>query len=70
MSSDHDIMRLPDPPPPAPDARAAAMQQALLRFDQKSAEEKTPTTAKECRPTSVSSSEPPRPCGGHARGLS
>lgn len=40
MSSDHDIMRLPDPPPPAPDARAAAVQQALLRFDQKSAEEK------------------------------
>src|SRR5215212_12102581 len=37
MSSDHDIMRLPDPPPPAPDARAAALQQALLRFDQKSA---------------------------------
>src|SRR6185295_16983176 len=32
------IMRLPDPPPPAPDARAAALQQALLRFDQKSAE--------------------------------
>jgi Ca-activated chloride channel family protein len=40
MSSDHDIMRLPDPPPPAPDARAAALQQALLRFDQKSAGEK------------------------------
>ena len=38
MSTDHDIMRLPDPPPPAPDARAAAVQQALLRFDQKSAE--------------------------------
>jgi Ca-activated chloride channel homolog len=38
MSSDHDIMRLPDPPPPAPDARAAAVQQALARFDQKSAE--------------------------------
>ena len=37
MSTDHDIMRLPDPPPPAPDARAAAVQQALLRFDQKSA---------------------------------
>jgi Ca-activated chloride channel family protein len=37
MSSDHDIMRLPDPPPPAPDAREAAVQQALLRFDQKSA---------------------------------
>src|SRR5215207_1833522 len=37
MSSDHDIMRLPDPPPPAPDARAAALQQALVRFDQKSA---------------------------------
>jgi Ca-activated chloride channel family protein len=37
MSTDHDIMRLPDPPPPAPDARAAALQQALLRFDQKSA---------------------------------
>ncbi|MGY4453049.1 hypothetical protein ACVWZR_007709 [Bradyrhizobium sp. i1.3.1] len=40
MSTDHDIMRLPDPPPPAPDARASAVQQALLRFDQKSAEEK------------------------------
>jgi Ca-activated chloride channel family protein len=40
MSSDHDIMRLPDPPLPAPDARAAAVQQALLRFDQKNAEEK------------------------------
>jgi Ca-activated chloride channel family protein len=39
MSTDHDIMRLPDPPP-APDARAAALQQALVRFDQKSAEEK------------------------------
>jgi Ca-activated chloride channel family protein len=39
MSSDHDIMRLPDPPPPAPDARAAALQQALVRFDQKSAED-------------------------------
>ena len=38
MRTDHDIMRLPDPPPPAPDARAAAVQQALLRFDQKSAE--------------------------------
>ena len=38
MSSDHDVMRLPDPPSPAPDARAAAVQQALLRFDQKSAE--------------------------------
>ena len=37
MSSDHDIMRLPDPPPPAPDARAAALQQALVHFDQKSA---------------------------------
>jgi Ca-activated chloride channel family protein len=37
MSTDHNIMRLPDPPPPAPDARAAAVQQALLRFDQKSA---------------------------------
>src|SRR5262245_50081941 len=37
MSSDHDIMRLPDLPPPAPDARAAAVQQALLRFDQKNA---------------------------------
>jgi Ca-activated chloride channel family protein len=37
MSSDYDIMRLPDPPPPAPDARAAALQQALVRFDQKSA---------------------------------
>ena len=41
MSSDHDIMRLPEPPPPAPDAREAAVQQALLRFDQKSAEEKS-----------------------------
>ena len=38
MSTDHNIMRLPDPPPPAPDARAASVQQALLRFDQKSAE--------------------------------
>jgi Ca-activated chloride channel family protein len=38
MRTDHDIMRLPDPPPPAPDARAAAVQHALLRFDQKSAE--------------------------------
>src|SRR4051812_21200265 len=38
MSTDHDIMRLPEPPPPAPDARAAAVQQALARFDQKSAE--------------------------------
>ena len=38
MSSEHDIMRLPDPPPPAPEARAAAVQRALLRFDQKSAE--------------------------------
>jgi Ca-activated chloride channel family protein len=37
MSTDHNIMRLPDPPPPAPDARAAAVQQALLRFDQKNA---------------------------------
>jgi len=37
MRTDHDIMRLPDPPPPAPDARAAAVQQALSRFDQKSA---------------------------------
>jgi Ca-activated chloride channel homolog len=35
MSIDHDIMRLPDPPPPAPDARAAALQQALVYFDQK-----------------------------------
>jgi Ca-activated chloride channel homolog len=40
MSSDHDIMRLPDPPPPAAEARAAAVQQALLRFDQESAGEK------------------------------
>src|SRR5215217_8124574 len=39
MSTNHDIMRLPDPPPPAADARAAALQQALLRFDQKSAED-------------------------------
>ena len=37
MSSDHNIMRLPDPPPPAPDAREAAVQQALLRFEQKNA---------------------------------
>jgi Ca-activated chloride channel family protein len=37
MSTDHNIMRLPDAPPPAPDARAAALQQALVRFDQKSA---------------------------------
>src|SRR5262245_3313600 len=37
MSSDHDIMRLPDPPPPAPDARAASVQQALRRFEEKSA---------------------------------
>lgn len=41
MSSDHDMIRLPDPPPPAPDARDAALQQALLRFDQKNAEEKS-----------------------------
>lgn len=40
MSSDHDIMRLPDAPPPAPDARDAAVQQALLRFEQKNAGEK------------------------------
>nr|WP_249151640.1 VWA domain-containing protein [Bradyrhizobium liaoningense] len=40
MSADHDIMRLPDPPPPVLDARASAVQEALLRFDQKSAEEK------------------------------
>src|SRR6185295_20164928 len=39
MNTDHDIKRLPDPPPPAPDARAAALQQALVRFDQKSAED-------------------------------
>lgn len=38
MSSDHDITRLPAAPPPAPDARDAAVQQALLRFEQKSAE--------------------------------
>ncbi|MGJ4887033.1 vWA domain-containing protein [Bradyrhizobium sp. HKCCYLRH3099] len=37
MSSDHDMNRLPSPPPPAPDARDAAVQQALLRFDRKSA---------------------------------
>ena len=37
MSTDPNIMRLPAPPPPAPDARDAAVQQALLRFDQKSA---------------------------------
>ncbi|GLH77851.1 hypothetical protein SSBR45G_27590 [Bradyrhizobium sp. SSBR45G] len=36
MSSDHDIMGLPTPPPPAPDARDAAVQQALLHFDRKS----------------------------------
>ena len=35
MSNDHNMVRLPDPPPPAPDARAAALQQALVRFDQK-----------------------------------
>ena len=35
MSNDHNIVRLPDPPPPAPDARIAALQQALERFDQK-----------------------------------
>ncbi|MFK4500001.1 Ca-activated chloride channel family protein [Bradyrhizobium japonicum] len=40
MSTDHNIMRLPDPPSPAPDACAASVQQALLRFDQKSAGEK------------------------------
>ena len=34
MSTDYDIMRLPDPPPSAPDAQAAALQQALLHFDQ------------------------------------
>jgi Ca-activated chloride channel family protein len=38
MSTDHDIMRLPDPPPSVPDVRDAAVQQALLRFDQKGAE--------------------------------
>jgi len=38
MSDDHDIMRLPDPPPPAPDVRAEAVRRALLRFDQKNAE--------------------------------
>lgn len=42
MSSDPNIMRLPDPPPPVPDARAAAVQQALLRFDQESAGQKNP----------------------------
>ena len=36
MSSDHD-MHLPDPPPPAPEARDAAVQAALLRFEQKNA---------------------------------
>jgi Ca-activated chloride channel family protein len=40
MSSDHDSIRLPDPPLSAPDARDAAVQQALLRFDQKNVEEK------------------------------
>jgi Ca-activated chloride channel family protein len=40
MSSDHDIMRLPDPPPSEPDARDVAVQQALSRFDQKAAGEK------------------------------
>jgi Ca-activated chloride channel family protein len=45
MSTDHNIVRLPDPPPPAPDARAAALQQALERFDQKNIEkgQGTPT---------------------------
>ncbi|WP_257166662.1 VWA domain-containing protein [Bradyrhizobium sp. SRS-191] len=37
MSSDPDITRLPASPPPPPDARDAAVQQALLRFDRKSA---------------------------------
>lgn len=45
MRTDHDIMRLPDPPPPAPDARAAALQEALGHFDQKNIEkgQGTPT---------------------------
>ena len=40
MSTDHDIMRLPDPPPPAPDARAAALQQALAAFRSKKCRER------------------------------
>src|SRR5262245_38969979 len=36
MASEHDILsRLPDGPEPAPDARQAAMTEALLRFDQR-----------------------------------
>src|SRR4051794_29932384 len=37
MSSDHDNIRLPDPPPSTPDARESAVQQALMRLDQKNA---------------------------------
>jgi Ca-activated chloride channel family protein len=35
MSSDYDITRLPEPPPPSRDARDEALMQALARFDQK-----------------------------------
>lgn len=35
MATDHDITRLPDPPPYTANARAEALQQALSRFDQK-----------------------------------
>jgi Ca-activated chloride channel family protein len=35
MSSDHDIMRLPEPPPSSPDARDEALMQALTQFDRK-----------------------------------
>jgi Ca-activated chloride channel homolog len=36
MASEHDILsRLPDAPEPAPDAREAAITEALLRFDQR-----------------------------------
>ena len=52
MSNDHNIMRLPDAPPPAPDARDAAMQQALLRFDQKIAAEKN-ADASQGMPTDI-----------------
>ncbi len=35
MSNDHDIMRLPEPPPFSPDARDEALMQALTQFDRK-----------------------------------